>query len=209
MGSRINDQNKRPARCVFGHLLHGWVVILVTWKGYWHQTLVLTAKASWWRGQSRVSAAPQGAPRQRFYCSLWDPPHKSSRLLWSYYPPGLNQSISFSIPHPVSAGRSLHSHTRVEKTCDIPPGAISVEPVQKGAGGGFLGGQADAARGQGWEHPGSPDHQGSRAEPLQAKDSTGNASPPHSSTSAYSCSITSWKPTARGKVPPRCPTSST
>ena len=60
MGSRINSQNKRPALCVFGHLLHGWVVILVTWKGYWHQTLVLTAKASWWRGQSRVSAAPQG-----------------------------------------------------------------------------------------------------------------------------------------------------
>ena len=90
----------------------------------------------------------------------------------------------------------------------LPPGAISVEPVQKRAGRGFLGGQAGAARGQGWEHPGSLAHQGSRAEPLQAKDSTGNASPPRSSTLAYSCSTTSWKPMARGKVPPCCPTSS-
>ena len=95
-----------------------------------------------------------------------------------------------------------------KKRMMLPPSAISVEPVQKGAGRGFLGGQVDAARGEGWEHPGSPDHQGSRAEPLRGKDSTGNASPALSSTSAYSCSITSWKPMARGKVPPHCPTSS-
>lgn len=113
--------------------------------------------------------------------------------------PSWPQPVHFLLNPPPGFCRlvTAQSHSSGENVTP-PPGAISVEPVQKGAGGGFLGGHADAARGQGWEHPGSPDHQGNRAEPLQAKDSTGNASPPHSSTWAYSCSTTSWKPTARG-----------
>ena len=96
-------------------------------------------------------------------------PHKSSRLLWSYYPPGLNQSISFSIPTPVSAGRSLHSHTRVEKTYDASVQCHFSGACSEGGRQRFPGRSSGCCSGRGLGTPrvaGPPGKQ-SRAAPRQ------------------------------------------
>lgn len=120
MGSRINGQNKRPASCLCSSL--AW---LGCYPGDLEEALAPNpcsySQSQLVEGVVLGLSCPSGAPRQWFYCSLWDLPHKSGRLLWSYYPPGLNQSISFSIPYPESAGWSLHSHPRVEKMHDTSP----------------------------------------------------------------------------------------